>query len=46
MNVNILSLSFTADDGIFEGKIDVSVKNKTLLNKLVDRLKQLRELKK
>ena len=46
MNVNILSLSFTADDGIFEGKIDVSVKNKTLLNKLVDRLKQLQGIEK
>ena len=46
MNVNILSLSFTADDGIFEGKIDVSVKNKTLLYKLVDRLKQLQGIEK
>ena len=36
MNVNIIKLSFDSDDGIFTGVIRVSVKNKTILNRLLE----------
>ena len=38
MNVNINKLSFDSEDGVFTGLISVSVKNKTILNKLVNNL--------
>ena len=38
MNVNINKLSFDSEDGVFTGLISVSVKNKTILNKLVNYL--------
>ncbi|MEK9608603.1 MAG: ACT domain-containing protein, partial [Flavobacteriaceae bacterium] len=38
MNVNINKLSFDSEDGVFSGLISVSVKNKTILNKLVNNL--------
>lgn len=41
MHVNMKSISFESDDGIFSGKIDVVVKNKTLLKKLIDNLKKI-----
>ena len=41
MSVNMKSISFQSDDGLFSGKIDVVVKNKTLLKKLLDRLKKI-----
>ena len=34
MSVNIHGLNISGNDGIFEGKITVSVKNKTQLQKL------------
>tara|TARA_B100000579_G_C22846972_1_gene864982 strand:+ start:2376 stop:4580 length:2205 start_codon:yes stop_codon:yes gene_type:complete len=36
MNVNINKLSFDSEDGIFTGLISVNVKNKTILNKLIN----------
>ena len=41
MHVNMNSISFQSDDGIFSGKINVIVKNKTLLKKLMDNLKKI-----
>ena len=41
MHVNMTSISFQSNDGIFSGKINVSVKNKTLLKKLMDNLKKI-----
>ncbi|MCX7550007.1 RelA/SpoT family protein [Xanthomarina sp. F2636L] len=41
MHVNMKSLSFQSDDGIFSGKINVVVKNSTLLKKLMDNLKKI-----
>lgn len=41
MHVNMKSLSFDSDDGLFSGKINVVVKNKTLLKKLLDKLKKI-----
>ncbi|MDX1828032.1 MAG: RelA/SpoT family protein [Lutibacter sp.] len=41
MNVNIHSLNISGNDGIFEGKILLSVKNKTQLQKLSDSIKKI-----
>lgn len=41
MHVNMKSLRFDSDDGIFSGEISVIVKNKTLLKKLLDKLKKI-----
>lgn len=41
MHVNMKSLSFSSDDGVFSGKITVVVKNKTMLKKLIDNLKKI-----
>jgi GTP pyrophosphokinase len=41
MHVNMKSISFESDDGIFSGKINVVVKNSTLLKKLMDNLKKI-----
>lgn len=41
MHVNMKSLNFSSDDGIFTGKITVVVKNKTMLKKLMDNLKKI-----
>jgi GTP pyrophosphokinase len=38
MSVNINKLSFDSEDGIFTGIISVNVKNKTMLNKLINRI--------
>ena len=38
MNVNINKLSFDSEDGVFTGLISVSVKNKTILNRLINRI--------
>ena len=35
------SISFDSDDGIFTGKINVVVRNNTLLKKLIDNLKKI-----
>ena len=46
MHVNILSLSFEAEDGVFKGKINVSVQNQTILNRLVNHLEKLQGIEK
>ncbi|SDH72756.1 RelA/SpoT family protein [Winogradskyella thalassocola] len=41
MHVNMKSISFSSDDGVFTGKITVQVKNQAMLKKLIDKLKQI-----
>ncbi|MEW4925468.1 RelA/SpoT family protein [Algibacter sp. 2305UL17-15] len=41
MHVNMKSLSFETDDGLFSGKIKVVVKNKALLKKILEKLKKI-----
>ena len=41
MHVNMKSLSFESDDGIFSGKINVVVKNNTIIKKLLEKLKKI-----
>lgn len=41
MHVNMKSLNFESDDGIFTGKIKLIVKNKALLKKILDNLKKI-----
>lgn len=41
MHVNMKSLSFETDGGIFSGKINVVVNNNTMLQKLMDNLKKI-----
>ncbi|MFT5847769.1 RelA/SpoT family protein [Psychroserpens sp.] len=41
MHVNMKSISFESDDGIFTGKINVVVPNITILKKLIDNLKKI-----
>ena len=46
MNVNIDKIRFDSDDGIFTGLISVSVKNQTILNRLVSKLLKLKGIDK
>jgi GTP pyrophosphokinase len=41
MHVNMKSISFSSDDGVFSGNITVQVKNQTMLKKLIDKLKKI-----
>lgn len=41
MHVNMKSLNFESDDGMFTGRINVIVSNKTMLQKLIDNLKKI-----
>lgn len=41
LHVHIRSINVSEEDGIFEGKISVSIKNKTQLEKLIDELKRI-----
>ncbi len=41
MHVNMRSLSFESDGGLFYGKINVVVKNNTMLNRLLEKLKKI-----
>ncbi len=41
MHVNMKSISFSSDDGVFTGKITVQVKNQTMLKKVIDNLKKI-----
>ncbi|MBD0823952.1 RelA/SpoT family protein [Aestuariibaculum marinum] len=41
MHVNMKSISFESNDGIFSGKINVIVKNNTLLKKLLEKLRKI-----
>jgi GTP pyrophosphokinase len=41
MHVNMKSLNFETDDGLFSGKINVIVKNNTMLKRLQEKLKKI-----
>ncbi len=41
MNIDIKSLSFESDDGVFTGKIIVIVKNKNILNEVITKIKKI-----
>lgn len=46
MHVNMKSISFESDSGVFTGKIKVVVKNNTMLKKLIDNLKKINGIEK
>ena len=46
MHVNMKSISFESDSGMFTGKIKVIVKNNTMLKKLIDNLKKINGIEK
>ena len=41
LNVDMKKVSFSTDDGIFEGDISLRVKNNDILNKLISHLKKI-----
>lgn len=41
MHVNMKSISFESNDGLFSGKMSVVVKNNTIIKKLLDKLKKI-----
>lgn len=41
LHVHIRSINVSEEDGIFEGKISVSIKNKTQLERLIEQIKQI-----
>ncbi|WP_339611872.1 ACT domain-containing protein, partial [uncultured Planktosalinus sp.] len=41
MNIDIKSLSFESDDGVFTGKIIVIVKNKNILTEVINKIKKI-----
>ena len=41
MNVNIKKISFDTDDGVFNGRVTVSVKNKKTIDKLIGNIKKI-----
>jgi GTP pyrophosphokinase len=41
LHVNMKSISFSSDDGIFNGDITVEVKTQTMLKNLIDKLKKI-----
>ena len=41
MHVNMNGISFQSEDGFVSGKINVIVKNKNMLKKLIDNLKKI-----
>ena len=46
MHVGMDSISFKNENGFFKGKISILVKNKIHINKLMQRIKKLEEVKK
>lgn len=46
MHVNMKSLSFSSDDGVFSGKITLQVQNQSILKKLMDKLKKINGIEK
>ena len=46
MHVNIKNIHFETNDGIFSGKITVSVKNNNLVKTLMDRIKKVNGIEK
>lgn len=41
MHVNMKSISFESNDGLFSGKINMVVKNNTIIRKLLEKLKKI-----
>ncbi|WP_346882023.1 RelA/SpoT family protein [uncultured Algibacter sp.] len=41
MHVNMKSISFESNDGLFSGKMNVAVKNNTIIKKLLEKLKKI-----
>ncbi|MFD0932872.1 RelA/SpoT family protein [Psychroflexus salinarum] len=41
LNVNILNIAFSSNDGVFEGKLVVKVTNNSILTTLIERLKKI-----
>lgn len=41
LNVNILNIAFSSNDGVFEGKLVIKVKNNSILTTLIERLKKI-----
>ncbi|OEJ98707.1 RelA/SpoT family protein [Flavivirga aquatica] len=41
MHVNMKSISFESNDGLFSGKINVLIKNNTIIKKLLEKLKKI-----
>ncbi|TWO31851.1 bifunctional (p)ppGpp synthetase/guanosine-3',5'-bis(diphosphate) 3'-pyrophosphohydrolase [Seonamhaeicola sediminis] len=41
MHVNMKSLNFESNDGLFSGKINLIVKNNTIIKKLIEKLKKI-----
>lgn len=46
MHVNIYSISFNSNGGVFEGNITVGVKNKSLLKQLINKLDKIQGIQK
>ncbi len=46
LHVNMRNISFQSNESVFEGKITVIVKNKTILKKLMDHLKKIKGIDK
>lgn len=46
MGVNMKNINFTTNDGVFEGKITLLVKNKNHLNSVIERLKKVKGIEK
>jgi GTP pyrophosphokinase len=46
LHVNMKKIAFSSQDGVFVGNIRVSVKNKDILKRLVDRLKKIKGIEK
>ena len=41
LNIDMKGVHFDSDDGVFNGKVTVVVKNKNVLDNLVDKLKKI-----
>lgn len=41
LHVNMKNLNFSSKHGMFQGEITVNIKNKTILNQLIDKLKKI-----
>jgi GTP pyrophosphokinase len=46
LHIHIRSINISEEDGIFDGKISVSVKNKSQLDRILDQLKEIEGIKK
>jgi GTP pyrophosphokinase len=46
MNVDIFKINFDTDEGLFRGSINVHVKNRTTLDKLVNNLLKINGIEK